>query len=60
MQWPHATSHEIAENHLLAIYLTTISYGMLYESYHQATLYYPSNRSRVDFVGWTGLSTIAC
>jgi len=50
---------EIAENHLLAIYLTTISYGMLYESYHQATLYYPSNRSRVDFVGWTGLSTIA-
>ncbi|MBN1541535.1 hypothetical protein JW992_05275, partial [candidate division KSB1 bacterium] len=50
---------KIAQNHLLAIYLNYINSGTLYESYHPSTLYHPSNRSRVDFVGWTGLSPIA-
>ncbi len=51
-------AHEIAEKHLLSMYMGWIQNGTLYENYSPVNIGEPGSHSQWNFVGWSGLTPI--
>jgi hypothetical protein len=49
---------EIAEKHLLSMYMGWIQSGTLYENYSPVNIGEPGSHSQWNFVGWSGLTPI--
>jgi hypothetical protein len=51
-------AYQIAEKHLLSMYMAWIQSGTIYENYSPVNIGEPGSHSQWNFVGWSGLTPI--